>query len=140
MWPPPLCGKHRAHRVFLHFSTSFCRAGTGCGDASFGLIRFRCETHAARARALAGRKRRTQAGAHASCACGFAARACLGGRVVCGFAGRWGGMRGQPAGESRLEALRSSGSTSRSRLNRVLLSVPISPVRPASAAGDGEAL
>ena len=36
---------------FLHFSTAFCGAGTGCRDAFFGLVGFRCETRAARARA-----------------------------------------------------------------------------------------
>ena len=54
--PPPLCGKHRTYRISLHFLPVSVGLGRAAEDAFFGLIGFRSETRAARARAL-----RTQA-------------------------------------------------------------------------------
>ena len=91
--------------------------GRAAGDVFFGLIGFRHETRAARARA--GRKRRTQAGTHALKLGWVSARSSLRvwnqGKRVLGWArgvwvrGRRGWVGGmmcrQPAGESRLQAL-----------------------------------
>ena len=119
--PPPLCGKtSHIYRAFFLFPRVSVGLGRAARDVFFGLIGFRCETRAARARA--GRNCRTQAGTRAlklgwvsaaqcqggwasnlaaSCACGFAASACLRGRVVCGLAGGVGGWGDVPATRRR---------------------------------------
>ena len=100
---------------FLHLSTGFCGAGTGAGDAFFGLICFR---------------RRTQAPDASRRTC---AQARLGECVQrCSLLCVW------------VRSERVLGVVRRSKQGPAFLEfflvLPISPVRPASAAGDGEAL
>ena len=128
---PPLCGKRRAHRVFCIFPPVYVGLGWAAGDAFFGLIGFRCETRAVRA-------------PYASAGCKQAHALKLGWVSACSVSG---GLGKKPCsllcvwvcservlGWSGRQALKPGPAKT-----EFFLVLPISPVRPASAAGDGEA-
>ena len=128
---PPLC-QNIAHTAFSSLFHGFLW-GRAAGDAFFRLLGFRCDPR--------GGARRTQAGTHALklgwvSACSVSGRLgkqpCSVSRVwvrserVLGWArGVWiCGRHGWVGGMCRHEQVRRSGSQTRSRLNRVLLSAP----------------